>query len=146
MNQKSKICLKYSHTWFHHPLTIQTKLDKKILHIDVSGKENVTVRKTVDVAKGSHCLSLIISGKDDTNNCINEVGDLIQNTLVQIKSLEIDDVNLTHMILNGGSVFRSKDNPIKTLQNTLTFGYNGVWSMEFEVPFYDWLLCKLLYQ
>ena len=143
MKQKIKIVLTYDHVWYHHPLTIETKLNGHLLNLDVSGQNKVIIEKTVGVEKGPQTLSLVISGKDNANNLFDDNGDLIQNTLVQIQQLEIDDVNLTHMILNGESLFQSSDTPSKTLENTLTFGFNGAWKMQFEVPFYDWLLGKL---
>jgi hypothetical protein len=91
-------------------------------------------------------------GKNDT--VINEKGDILHDQLLNIKYMEIDEIDIGTLVFQG--VYTPEyaepwatqqreagvDLP-KTLKNVTQMGHNGTWSLGFSSPFYIWLLENL---
>ena len=100
--------------------------------------------------------SLIInrSGKSKNQTIINEKGDILKDQLLNIKSIEIDEIDIGALVYEG--VYKPQypepwatqqkqadiDLP-ETFKNVTKMGHNGTWTFSFESPFYMWLLENL---
>ena len=94
------------------------------------------------------------SGKSKNQTIINEKGDILKDQLLNIKSIEIDEIDIGALVYEG--VYKPQypepwatqqkqadiDLP-ETFKNVTKMGHNGTWTFSFESPFYMWLLENL---
>ena len=64
---------------------------------------------------------------------------IVKDMLLHIKSIEIEEIDLSSLIYTK-SIFVGNDLTRPTLDNCIDLGLNGKWSLQFESPFYIWLL------
>ena len=94
------------------------------------------------------------SGKSNNQTVINEKGDILKDQLLHIKSIEIDDIDLGHLVYEGiytpnypepwATQQRESGQDLKeSFKNVTIIGHNGTWSFRFKSPFYMWLLENL---
>ena len=94
------------------------------------------------------------SGKSNSQTVINEKGDILKDQLLNIKRIEIDEIDIGALVYEG--VYTPKyPEPWATQQreagvelresfkNVTQMGHNGEWRFTFESPFYMWLLENL---
>ncbi len=90
-----------------------------------------------------HKLSIRLENKADEDTVKNPpVGDpfiIEKDMLLNIHSIEIDDINLENLIWSI-SEFIPEDNTRPILKNCINLGWNGTYVLNFTVPFYIWLL------
>ena len=99
--------------------------------------------------------SLIIdrSGKD-TQQTVVEDGKIVKDQLLNIKYIEIDDIDIANLVYEGvykpeyperwATQQREAGNKLPaTLKNATEMGHNGTWTLTFTSPFYMWLLENL---
>jgi len=99
-------------------------------------------------------LVILRSGKDQNQTVVNENGDLLKDQMLNIKSIEIDEIDIGALVYEG--VYTPKyPEPWATQQkdagvelkesftNVTQIGHNGEWRFTFSSPFYMWLLENL---
>ena len=92
----------------------------------------------VDVSEGPFALHIRLENKDHTDTRLN--GDeIIKDMLLNIISVEIDEINLGDMLYTHGT-FVGDDTTRPVLERCLHLGWNGTWTLPFNSPFYIWLL------
>ena len=93
-------------------------------------------------------------GKNKNQTVINDKGDVLKDQLLNIKSIEIDEIDIGALVYEG---IYTPDYPEpwatqqaqigvklpESLKNVTRMGHNGTWSFRFESPFYMWLLENL---
>jgi len=94
------------------------------------------------------------SGKDKNQTVINDKGDLLKDQLLNIKSIDIDEIELGALVYEG---IYTPDYPEpwatqqretgvelqESFKNVTKMGHNGTWQFKFTSPFYMWLLENL---
>lgn len=140
-----KLKLQYTHQWIDHPLQTITKINDRVINIDISGKNEIIIDKTIKLDKGEHVLSIEIDGKNEANTSVDAQGNVIQDTLVTIKSLTMDEINILPVMYNSTDMqtFFVNNSPDECLHKITEIGHNGTWQFKFETPLYDWLLNTL---
>ena len=94
------------------------------------------------------------SGKANNQTVINEKGDILQDQLLNIKSIEIDEIDIGALVYEGvytpeypepwATQQRESGNDLKdSFKNVTKMGFNGTWNFKFKSPFYMWLLENL---
>ena len=96
------------------------------------------------VEDGSHQLSIQLTNKLDSDVQKDSYDDpenftIINDMLLHIKSIEVDEIDLTNVAWNK-SQFVPEDSAKPILKNCVDLGWNGEWQLEFDSPFYLWLL------
>ena len=131
--------------------------DRSFFKGDITGSEDKP-----DVIEFEHELiesepyNLIVkmSGKNTSQTVINEKGDILNDQLLNIKSIEIDEIDIGGLVYEGVYTptypepwaTQQKDAGVKlqeSFKSVTRMGHNGVWSFEFQSPFYMWLLENL---
>jgi hypothetical protein len=96
----------------------------------------------------------IIRSNKDSKQTVVENGNIIKDQLLNIKSIEIDEIDIGALVYEG--VYTpaypepwatqqrdaGKELP-ESFKNVTKIGHNGTWSLQFESPFYMWLLENL---
>ena len=156
--EKLKFKLELYATMWKKPPHVQILLnDKCYFDADVTGTEDKP-----DVFTFEHeCTEgekyqLIIerSGKTKHDTVVNDKGDIINDQLLHLKSIEIDDINIGALIYEGkytpkypepwATQQRTAGNELpESFKNVTLMGHNGQWAFSFESPFYMWLLENL---
>ena len=99
-------------------------------------------------------LTIKRSGKGKNQTVVNEKGDLLKDQLLNIKSIEIDEIDIGALVYEGVYTpdypepwaTQQKAEGIKlreSFKNVTQTGHNGTWSFTFKSPFYMWLLENL---
>ncbi len=94
------------------------------------------------------------SGKTASQTVINDKGDILKDQLLNIKSVEIDEIDIGALVYEGvyqpdypepwASQQAELGNTLpKTFKNVTQMGHNGTWTFSFTSPFYMWLLENL---
>ncbi len=102
----------------------------------------------------THNLILNRLGKTNMQTVVNEKGDILNDQLLNIKKIEIDDIDIGALIYEGNYTpdypepwfSQQKEAGIelpKTFKSVTEIGHNGIWNFEFKSPFYMWLLENL---
>jgi len=131
--------------------------DKVLFKGDITGSEDKP-----DVIEFEHELTegvpynLIIkrSGKGKYETVINDKGDILKDQLLNIKSIEIDEIDIGGLVYEGVYTpqypepwaSQQKDAGFElqeSFKNVTRMGHNGTWTFSFGSPFYMWLLENL---
>ena len=92
-------------------------------------------------------------GKDKKQTIVED-GKIVKDQLLHIKSIEIDEIDLSSLVYNGvykpnypepwASQQAKAGNKLpETFKNVTQIGHNGTWTFSFTSPFYMWLLENL---
>ena len=147
----------YATMWDRPPHAEILIRDKSHFRGDITGTEDKP-----DVVEFEHEFTegekneLIIkrSGKDKNQTAVNENGDLLKDQLLHIKSIDIDEIDISGLVYEGiytpeypepwatQQREAGKELP-ESFKNVTAMGHNGEWSFKFESPFYMWLLENL---
>jgi len=124
---------------------------------DITGTEEKpdVIEFEHEFIEGEKC-ELIInrSGKDKNQTVVNEKGDLLKDQLLNIKDIEIDEIDIGGLVYEGvytpkypepwASQQREAGVELQeSFKNVTSMGHNGKWAFKFESPFYMWLLENL---
>ena len=85
---------------------------------------------------------------------INEKGDILKDQLLNIKRIEIDEIDIGALVYEGvytpeypepwATQQREAGNDLTaSFKNVTKIGHNGEWQFTFSSPFYMWLLENL---
>lgn len=85
-----------------------------------------------------HVLEIRLENKT-SRDTITENGEIIKDTLLNIDSIAIDDIELGELKWSM-SEFVGDDPARPTLQRCVNLGWNGSYRLKFTSPFYIWLL------
>lgn len=113
--------------------------------VSVESDEIFYIEFSADLSENSdHNLVIKLHNKTDTDVVVDN-GQIIKDTLLNIKSVEIDDIDLGSLIWSN-SIYKP-DHPqkfnneiITELKNCVNLGWNGSYILPFTSPFYIWLL------
>lgn len=102
----------------------------------------------VDIEESNnHSLTIKFTNKESKDTVVDSDGNILNDLLLNIDSIEINDVELREL-KRKLSKYRPnypEHYPDKNpeVSNCLHLGWNGSWTLEFNVPFYIWLLDNL---
>lgn len=100
------------------------------------------------VAEGKNALQIILLNKESRDTILDNNGTIIEDLILEIDSIEIDEISIDNLKWT-----LSKYYPIYPIEYTdkiqksvtevlecVHLGWNGTWELEFDSPFYVWLL------
>ena len=109
-----------------------------------------------ELTEGKHTLDIMLVNKKYGDTQLDENGDIINDLLLNIDSVEIDEIDLGSLKWTASEYIpdypppyvnshmtENKSPPSKIVKNCVNLGWNGKWSLTFESPFYIWLLENL---
>lgn len=105
----------------------------------------------VELSEGEHCLNICFLNKTSTDTRTDDSGNIIEDMLLHIESIEIDEIDIGTLKWTASSYFPDypesyldeTQKQIKELKGFVDLGWNGTWKLPFASPFYIWLLENL---
>jgi len=108
---------------------------------ELTGAAHTTEYFEFDAAvdEGDCHLAIEFLNKSVHDTVLDVNGNIIEDLLLNIESIEIDDIDLGQLIWSN-SEFVATDPNRPTLKNCVNLGWNGSYQLKFNSPFYLWLL------
>ena len=146
----------YAEYWDKKPIVNILINDQSHFNQEITGteKQPTVIEFEHELTEGEK-YSLIIErlGKDRRQTVI-ENGQITKDQLLHIKSIDIDEIDIGALVYEGvytpeypepwatQQKQAGKELP-NSFKNVTTIGHNGRWQLDFESPFYMWLLENL---
>lgn len=143
--------------WHNEPPKFQVLLNGELIESGVvTEKEENGEEKIISFSKklneGEHKLQIRLLNKQNHHTKIDENGNIIADQLLNIKQIEIDEIELDYLFYQLGK-YHKQMNPIDAIEplyeaeplvdSYKNLGYNGQWLLNFSVPTYMWFLENL---
>ena len=137
-----------SGTYFDKKPSYKVGINNKTISegiVTAESDELYYIEFTADISENSeNTLFVRLDNKTNQDTIIKD-GVIINDMLLNVKSIEIDEIDLGSLIWSH-STFKP-DHPqkynneiIKELKNCVNLGWNGTYTLPFTSPFYIWLL------
>ena len=123
-------------------LGVRVYLDGVVAHENANVTEPYTFEHSAPDDDGEHELAIELFGKLPEHTQLNESGYMVKDTLLQIKSIEVDDIDVMEVFTKIGEYahdFNGTQAPT-TVKFWGDMGCNGTAKFKFKTPFYLWLL------
>lgn len=103
---------------------------------------------SVDLEEGSHVLKVRLENKSDRDVEKDGHGDIINDMLLNIDSIEIDGIDLGQLKWSASEFCADHEKIVNgedmtVLKDCVNLGWNGAYTIKFDSPFYLWLLENL---
>jgi hypothetical protein len=127
--------------WFNNPPNLRVHVNNDTL-IDGPLNETIIIERDIQLEdETDHTLNFTLHGKNNRDTQLNDQGEIVKDTLIKIKQIEIDDVNITHMLpIDQEKFYYIHDGLDEKHPFYDTMGVNGTSTIKFTTPFYVWLL------
>jgi hypothetical protein len=108
-----------------------------------------------EIEEGDGVFELCLLNKQDSDTVMSPDGEILEDMLLNVDSIEIDDISLGFLLWTHSSYFptypesyieysKATGNELsESISNCVTMGWNGTWKIPFTSPFFVWLLENL---
>lgn len=115
---------------------LRVLLDLDIIETYEFISEHAEIIIPIDLYNGSHSLIIEIFGKTSKNTIVDSQGHIVNDQLIELTDMIVDDIILPDIYkYQGVYKFNGKEFP-----QALSWGCNGIWQWDFEIPLITWLL------
>ena len=142
--------------WDKKPIA-EIKINKESkFQSEIAGTEDnpTLIEFDHELVEGEKYELQIVRSNKDSKQTVVENGKSIKDQLLNIKSIEIDDIDIGALVYEGvytpdypepwATDTRKAGTELpESMRNVTCMGHNGVWSLRFGSPFYMWLLENL---
>lgn len=125
------------------PLGLEVWVDDKLLQtIDSVVGPTVVSVEVEDADDVEHELKFVLKNKTQEHTTVDESGNILKDSVVEIKNIKFDDINLGHMFFEQAVYHHNfNGNGLDTEDKFYgTMGCNGSVVLKFTTPMYLWLL------
>lgn len=116
---------------------IQIKIDDRLLCDHEFSRDEEYLTINIPAGTGVRKLSIIRYGKTKDNISVDDHGNVTQDQILEIKSIDIFGSKIPDYIFDRHSVFQFND---QTHPGSRYFSPNGVWTFQFADPLVTWIL------
>ena len=117
----------YTHNWINHPLFFEILINDRSINLDISGHQHNALNKKVILAK-HNIIKFRLFNKDNDNTVVNESGEIVEDSFIDLQKIVIDEINLTQILKRSATTGLYK---------------NSITEFAFDMPIEQWLLEKL---
>lgn len=129
--------------YFNNPPHLRIHYDNDVLADFPVTEETVIERELFVEDEKQYKLNFTLHDKSKYDTVVED-GKIIKDTVVKIKQIELDDVDITPMLSINKDTFYYIHNGSSQKDIFFdTMGVNGTSTIEFTTPFYVWLLENL---
>ena len=142
--------------WHNAPPKYEVLIDDTVQSYGVveeksENNEEKVITFSLELPEGDHTLKIRLGGKLPKHTTVDDNGNILADQLLNIKQIEIDEIELDYLfyslgyyhrqidIVDGSPVF--DETPMSDKYKNL--GWNGEWRLHFSVPTYMWFLENL---
>lgn len=145
------IKMKLSSDWFRLPPHVKIFLNDDLVDdIELSEKtaegDSREIIFQADLGDGDHVIKIQYLGKESPDTRVDEQGNILEDHLVHIDSVEIDEIDLGYLSRTASTYYPDRElhpEASESMPETVDLGYNGTWELKFQVPTYIWFLENL---
>lgn len=141
--QKTRISLDVVNASASHNIGIELQLDKvKFFDSTVApGTHHIVYEFNEDEA--DHCLYIVMKGKTQQDTKIDDQGNILEDSIIDIKNISMDEINIDQLMYDLGQYIHN-GNGTESSESIHRFyghlGCNGRVQLKFFCPLYLWLL------
>lgn len=122
-----------------------------VVEKEENGEEKKIITFSSELAEGDYIIKIRLCDKQDKHTLVDENGNILADQLLNIKQIEIDEIELDYLFysmsdyhrqidtIDGSPVF--DETPLPEKYKNL--GWNGEYRLKFSVPTYTWFLENL---
>ena len=142
--------------WHNEPPKFQVLLNGELIESGVvtereENNEEHVISFSKELIEGDHTLQIRLLDKQNHHTKIDESGNILADQLINIKQIEIDEIELDYLFYSLGKYHKQmNDNAefpfyeAEALPDSYkNLGWNGEWRLHFTVPTYMWFLENL---
>jgi hypothetical protein len=142
--------------WHNDPPKYEILLNDNLIDSGVvtekeESGEGKIITFSSELPEGEHVIKIRLLDKQNKHTPIDENNNILADQLLNIKQVEIDEIELDHLFYELGTYHRQVDaqngSPIYSEtplpENYKNLGWNGEWRLKFSVPTYIWFLENL---
>ena len=155
--EKLKFRLELWSEYWNKPPVAEIKINSdSVIKQEIIGTEQKPslVEFEYELVEGQKYDLKIVRSNKASGDTVLENNQIIKDQLLNIKSIEIDEIDIGSLVYEGvytpeypepwASQQQLAGNTLpKSFKNVTKMGHNGTWSLQFESPFYMWLLENL---
>ena len=122
---------------------MEVKLDDRTVWSEASITETQHVRVIVDDSQEQdHTLQWVLSGKLPEHTVVDEQGNIVQDSVVSIREVQVDNIQIDTHIFNLATYTHNSNGNSETKTDPMyaDLGCNGVAELKFKTPVYLWIL------
>ena len=142
MTDTVKFKCKISNSDNQIPLGIEVLLDGQTMFKQDNVNSVCDVAFDINDDEASHKLQFVLSGKTHAHTKIDQQGNIVSDSLLNITQISIDDIELDNFVYSLSKYdhdFNGTKEPV-TAKFYGSMGCNGTVTFEFTTPIYLWLL------
>jgi len=125
--------------YFNLPPNLKIHYDGNVIADFPVVKETIIEKEITVEDDKEYKLNFTLYNKSKYDTVVED-GKIIKDTVVKIKQVELDDVDITHMLPTDQEKFYYKHDSGQVDAFYDTMGVNGTSTVKFTTPFYVWLL------
>jgi len=127
--------------YFNNPPHLKIHCNDQVL-ADLLVTEETVIEKELSIEEDTiYKLNFTLYDKSECDTVIKEDGEIVKDTVVKVKNVKLDDIDVTSMLpLNQDKFYYIHDVSQEKKIFYDTMGVNGTSTIEFTSPFYVWLL------
>jgi hypothetical protein len=121
-------------------------IERKIITTDSDSLFNVSFKRSLH--EGPHSLKIRLENKESSDTQVFEDGSFGNDMLLNIENVVIDDIDIgnlkwtiSHYITDQMVIVDGKK--VNRLESCINLGWNGAYIIDFNSPYYLWLLENL---
>jgi hypothetical protein len=140
--EKIKLSLDISNASEFHNLGIELWMDKSKFFDNTVSPGTHHVIHEFDSDDGEHCFKIKLKDKSVENTKINDAGEIVLDTLINISNIQLDEIQIDQLMYDLAEYVHD-GNGSKTIAVHKFYGNlgcNGHVQLHFHTPVYLWLL------
>jgi len=128
--------------WNDNPFAVEIRIAGKTV-FNEKIFESTTVSDSVDVDEGVQSIEIHLSEKTEKDTVTDEQNNIVNDVILRVKDIRFDGISVDRNIWNNSRYYTVSDKKLPTLNDHVDLGNNGIWTFDFEIPIYIWLLENL---
>jgi hypothetical protein len=104
-------------------------------------QHETTIACSVTLLPGPHVLKFVMKNKNSSHTTINSAGEIVTDACLLLKNTKFNNFEVDQKIIDLATYQHNYNGNGDTVKEKfwLTFGCNGVVTLPFSTPVYDWL-------
>ena len=124
------------------PFAVKVYLDDECVYSTQQVNEAIYFSHEFVDLEGDRLLSIELSGKTSDHTKIDEQGNRISDSMLEITQMSVDDIDINHLFLSKCVYTHDFNGTQPEIEDTFwgLAGCNGTINFKFSTPIYMWLL------